>query len=224
MKTIPLDQAQQNLYKSFELAPLPKMSVEVGTRNTIRILNRLEYIENLTRPRSLSWLGYKVDIVAMDRDTALFIRDDPVCSAVRRLAHHGQAHQYGDVMLSGKHAPEPMIGAASAIALVQQTESGDIQILRKKEVGLENKHAAELIKEFHNIQPNDKSHDPTPTVDKSGDDVVPWESNDLIVEDSDVAMMKFVTEESKPPLKKEVMPPLKKNIEVPKNGDYAVPW
>jgi len=202
-KTVPLDKQRELLYKSFELHPLPKLSVETGDKATIQILNRLEYLTNLAIPKNLSWMGYDRTVSAMDRETALLVRDHPVFSTVKRIAAHGTARQYGE-----KVPEESKIGAASAIALVQETEDGDIQITRKKEVGLDNKHSDELIREFHDVD-----------MEKP-----------IFAESDKARMVKAqLKTESLPPPKQEPPPPPLKKEEKPKLKkdeieEYVVPW
>jgi len=222
-----LDKGEELLYKSFELDPLAKMSVELGKDATKRILNRLEYLAGLTLPRNLSWLGVNRNIQLLDPETALLVRDHSIFSNVRRIADHGVAHQYGQVLLSGGHAPESLIAAASEIAHVDKDENEHLSIYRKKQFGLENKHGKELISEFHDMTPSikqqkeKKEKDDIEDID-DGDFVPPW-----LEEDREVAVMKHVMEQqSIPPLKKEEeKPPLKKDIsEVKEDELYSPPW
>ena len=198
-----MDRARELLYKSFELEPLAKHAVEAGKDATKSILNRLEYLASLTIPRDLTWLGIDHQIAPMDSTTYYYIRDSPVFSTVRRIADHGIAHQYGKVLLEGGNAPESLIGAASAIALVQENELGDIQIHRKKQLNLEDKHGKDLIPKFFNVK--DKTG-VTSSIEEVGD-----EKLDMILK----------TEE-KPPLKNDytVTPPLKDS----RRRDDDVPW
>jgi hypothetical protein len=211
-----MDKGEEILYKSFELAPLPKLSVEIGEKATKRILNRLEYLGSLTIPRSLSFLGIDRWVTPMDPETALYVRDHPIYSSVRRIADHGIARQYGTVLLSGGRASESLIGAASAIALAQKNESGDIQIIRKKEIGLENKHAKELIGEFHNVDKEawEKEQEELRKGNHSKENSL---EEDHKQEDSLQIPEDMLKEESVPSLKEEKVPPLK-------DDEYVVPW
>lgn len=138
------------------------MAVESGEVATKSILERLEYMASLTQPRDLSWLGIDAKITPLDKETFLFIRDNPVFSSVKRIADHGVAHQYGKVLLEGNHAPESLVGAASAISVVQETDSGDIQIYRKKQFGIEDKHGKQLISKFYNVKEKAKQTETQP--------------------------------------------------------------
>jgi len=188
MKTNELDPSKQILYKSQELHPQAKLAVETGKVNAIKVLDRLEYLQNLTLPRTLQWMGETITATPLDKQTAIFVRDHPVYSNVRRLIARGTAHQYGKVLLEGQHATMSLIGAASAIGLIQETETGDHQITRKKEIGLDNKHADELVSEFHDMQDSEQTEEYVPAA-----------------EDHETAFMMKMRdeEEKKPPLKPE---------------------
>jgi len=220
-----LERAEELLYKSFELDPLAKMSVELGEKPTKRILNRLEYLGSLTIPRSLSCLGINRMVQLLDPETALFVRDHSVFSTVRRIADHGVAHQYGDVLLSGGKAPESLVAAASEIAHVEKDENENLSITRKKQLGLENKHGKELIKEFHDMEPSakrQKKESEEAQEELEEDFAPPW-----LEDDRETAVMKHIIEQQKmPPLKQEEeKPPLKKDIrEVKEDDGYIPPW
>lgn len=217
-----LDKNEELLYKSFELDPLAKMSVEIGKNKTDRVLNTLEYLGSLTLKRDLSWLGYDKKVSPLDPATALFIRDHSVFSNVRRTIDHGVAHQYGKTLIEGVHGQESLIGAASAIALVEKDEADNIKIHRKKQMGLENKHARELVPEFHGVKEMKKKVEKKEEIEDDEPFEPPWDK-----QDHETQMLKKITEENKPPLKgEENKPPLKKHIEEVEAEDegYIPPW
>jgi hypothetical protein len=222
-----MDRGEEILYKAFELDPLAKMSVEVGKKKTELVLDTLEYLGSLTIPRDMSWAGVDKKITPLDPDTALFVRDHSVYSNIRRTIDHGVAHQYGQVLISGTSASESLVGAASAIAHVERDEQDNIKIYRKKQMGMENKHARDLVPEFHGVS--------TRTVDrlegKKEEDVKeeptaepPWEQG----QDHETQMMaKILEKEKKPPLKEEEeKPPLKKSPDevMLRDDEYDPPW
>ena len=207
------------MYKSFELDPLAKLAVESGEIATVRILDTLEYLASLTIPRDLSWLGIDIKIPPMDLDTFYYVRDSPVFSAVIRTADHGVAHQYGKILLEGEHANQSLVAAASAISVVQESPSGDIQIYRKKQFGIENKHGKELIPEFHNVK-SDRKQDVAEK--KSEHEVISeFGPGAMDLKEPDVKELKPVEVEQLPVLKSEDTPVLKVNAFVD-TGD--MPW
>jgi len=220
-----LDPGEELLYKSFELDPLAKMSVELGKNATEKILNRLEYLASLTLPRNLSWLGYNRQVQLLDPATALIVRDHSVFSNVRRIADHGVAHQYGQVLLSGGHAPESLVAAASEIAHVEKDENENLSIYRKKQLGFENKHGKELISEFHDMSQNVEKETIKHQIEKT--EQTEFFSPPWLKEDSQTLILKHIREQQNmPSLKKEeAKPPTLKNVsEVKKTGIYRPPW
>jgi len=221
-----LDPGQEILYKSFELDPLAKMSVEIGKKNAKHVLSTLEYLGSLTIPHDLSFLGVDKRLTPLDPATALYLRDHSVYSNVRRTIDHGIAHQYGEKLLSGNNAAEPLVGAASAIALVERDESDNIKIFRKKQLGLENKHARDLVREFHGMKDEQEKEQKEEDIDKE-EDLDDFEPPWLKQQDHETQMMMMKREERKPPLiQDEDKPPLKNNVtEVEEEDDrYIPPW
>lgn len=195
-RTVPLDKRRELLYKSFELYPLAKLSVEAGAEVTISVLNSMEYLRNLGIPRDLTWIGHNRTVTPMDVATIQYVRDHPVFSQIKRKINIGTAKQFGTNV-----PEESKIGAGSAIALVQETEEGNIEYTRKKEIGLDDKHAEELIKVFYDVETESEPEH---------------------------AEKKILKEEKTPVLKKEVIPLLKRDKKiVVKDGKtkrYKLPW
>jgi hypothetical protein len=224
-----MERGEEILYKSFELDPLAKMSVEIGKKNTKRVLNTLEYLGSLTIGRDASWLGIEKKITPLDPETALFVRDHSVFSNVRRTIDHGVAHQYGQTLLAGHSASESLIGAASAIALVERDENDNIQIYRKKQMGLENKHARDLVPDFHGVSSKSidkykaKESNRIEQEEQYEMENPPWEEDDSETQ----MMMDYLKRDKTPELKQEAeTPPLKSDVNEVEEEDeeYNPEW
>ena len=106
-----------------------------------------------------------------------------------------------------------MISAASAIASVKKTDEGDIEIVRKRQMGLSNKHGHELVKEYQKIK-SDETRSSEQKVEYH--DTIPA----IKQEDSDSKTLELITEEKKPPMKKEDIGVL----EGESKEEYTLPW
>jgi hypothetical protein len=216
MKTADLEEGKNILYKSFELQPLHKFAVQVGEKASKQVMERLQYLANLTIPRNLAWVGLDKDVTPLDKETAEYIRDHAIFSSVRKIADEGVAHQYGKVLLEGQSGPNSLVGTGSAIALIQETEDGSLRITRKNKIGLDNKQAKELIGDFHNFK------------ETRSDPLIPGREEDEEYEkmDGEEAFMHEQLQQKRnlPSLKKEQLPPLKKGMGGKAAGKEKLPW
>ncbi len=146
-----VEKNREMLYKSFELTPLAKMSLESGAEKTKFVVNTLQLLGNLATEKSLQPFGLETLVTPMDRATAQFIRDSATYSNAINKLNEGTIEQYGRVLPNMKDAAQTLVASASAIATVQEKMSGEIDVTRKKQLGLEDKHGSELLKEYHSL-------------------------------------------------------------------------
>jgi hypothetical protein len=148
--SLSVDEKTAILIKSYELEPLPKLSLEIGESATVNVLNSGQYLGHLYRKRNLYWLGIDAIVELLDRDTAKAIRDDPVYGFSHYLVDRGVANVFGKQIFEGKMPLEPAIGAASAIGIVEQDRhSGKTSVYTKKQLGIDSKSVRDIAKKFH---------------------------------------------------------------------------
>jgi hypothetical protein len=148
--SLSVDEKTAILIKSYELEPLPKLSLEIGENPTKKMLHSGQYLGHLLRIRNLHWIGFDRDVQLLDSETAKTIRDDPVYGFSHYIVDHGVANVFGRQIFEGKMPLEPAIGAASAIGIVEQDKhSGKTQVYTKKQLGIKSDSARGIAKKYY---------------------------------------------------------------------------
>ena len=226
-RTTPLDKLEEAIYKAAELYPLAKIAVGTGRKTTERVIESAEYLAHLTEERDLEWMGYNKKIRLMDIKTASTVKNHPTLSKMKKDIAFGVAGMFGEKLIDSVLGPSSMIGSASAIASVERTDDGKVEITRKKQLGLKNKQPRELIDEFHSFDRELLNEEQV----ESEEDIIPEEREVEIMrelkrrENKEQEIMQELTLKSDEETEKKLS--FRKPIEMEKDEDgetYKVPW
>ena len=133
--------------KAKELQAMPKFFVMTGKKSGLAVLELSRYIASLVTPL-VRHPDIPEPLQLLDPDTARIVRNDPLYGFAPRYMIEGVAQTYGEDVLKNKANPEITIGAASEIAIVKENKEGNVEIIRKSELGLENKDIFDLESEI----------------------------------------------------------------------------
>ncbi len=137
--------------KAKELQPLPKFFVMTGKKAGLNVLELSRYIASLVRPLVRHPdIGEPMQL--LDEETANIVRNDPLFGFAPKYMMEGVAQTYGEDVLKNRANSDITIGAASEIAIVNEGKDGKIEIIRKKELGLENKDIFDLQSDILDVE------------------------------------------------------------------------
>lgn len=137
--------------KAKELQPLPKFFVMTGRKAGLNVIELSRYLAYLVKPL-VRHPDIKEPLQLIDEETANIVRNDPLYGFAPKYMMEGVAQTYGEDVLKNKANPEITIGAASEIAIVNEGKDGKIDIIRKKELGMDNKDIFDLQGDILNVE------------------------------------------------------------------------
>jgi len=149
----------RQIIKAQELHPIAKLAAQIGERPTLRIIDNIRYIMHLSTPQDYSHIGINEKLILLDPDTVNELRNNPIFGFASYYTLRGIAKIFGRDILEGHTPPEVPLGAASAVAVVNEKPDGDIEIYRKKELGIDHEEPIELQKKIYSVEIKKKEKD-----------------------------------------------------------------
>ena len=137
--------------KAKELHPIAKFFTMVGKKHGKKVIELTRYCMYLATPQVRD-PDIKEPLVLLDEETFRILRSDPIFGFAPRLAMEGAAQLYGEDVLKGRANVEVTIGAASEIAVVNEDKSGHVEIIRKKDLGMDNPDIFDLTERIIDME------------------------------------------------------------------------